>query len=283
MLCGDLTGKGVVPLVKERDGYVCTFYGRREVAKNDKALAQMEQQIAMTGLYPIRATPEEIEQFKRDPSLVDRVMQEKIVERMGQWMEQLIAQVDLKKIPVIVMPGNDDDFAVDEVIKRYRDAGVVWALDGPVDLLGFQVMSFAHVNPTPWDTPREAPEEKLAEMLEVEMGKLDRGRPTIFNIHAPPYGTNLDIAPKLRKDLTPEVGPGGIETINVGSTAVYDAIRRFRPKIGLHGHIHESGAHDMIDGIPVVNPGSEYGENILRGVIVEVAGGEVNRYWRVEG
>lgn len=283
MFCGDLTGKGVVPFVKEKDGYAHYFYGKRELLKNEKALLQMEEQIAMTGLYPIRSTPEEIEQYKKDPKLVDKVMKEKMVGRMKEWMEQLTAQIDLKKIPVIVMPGNDDDYVIDSVIKSYGNAGVVWALDGPVDVLGFQVMSFAHVNPTPWDTPREAPEEKLAEMLEVEMGKLDPKLPTIFNIHAPPHGTSLDQAPKLRKDLTPEVGPSGIEMIPVGSTAVREAIRKFRPKIGLHGHIHESSGHDMIDGIPVVNPGSEYGENILRGVIVEVAGGEIKRFWRVEG
>lgn len=283
MLCGDLTGKGVVPFVKEKDGYAHYFYGKRELLKTEKALLEMEQQIAMTGLYPIRATPEEIEQYKQDPKLVDKVMKEKIVARMKEWMEQLTAQIDLKKIPVIVMPGNDDDYAIDDVIKSYRDAGVVWALDGPVNVLGFQVMSFAHVNPTPWDTPREATEDKLAEMLEAEMAKLDHGRPTIFNIHAPPHGTNLDLAPKLRKDLTPEVGPSGIEMVNVGSTAVADAIRRFHPKIGLHGHIHESAGHDMVDGVPVLNPGSEYGENILRGVIVEVAGGDIKRFWRVEG
>lgn len=283
MLCGDLTGKGVVPFVEEKGGYAHYFYGKREFMKNEKALLEAEKAIAMTGLYPIRATPAEIEQYQRDPKLVDKVMKEKIGERMKVWMEQLVAQIDLKKIPVIVMPGNDDDFLVDGVIKSFKDAGVVWALDGPVDVLGFQVMSFAHVNPTPWDTSREAPEDKLAEMLEVEMGKLDPKLPTIFNIHAPPHDTSLDQAPKLRKDLTPEIGPSGIEMVPVGSTAVREAIRKFRPKIGLHGHIHESAGHDMIDGVPVVNPGSEYGENVLRGVIVEVGNGDITRFWRVEG
>jgi len=283
MFCGDLTGKGVVPFVKEKDGYVCTFYGRRQVLRNERDLVRMEQQIDMTGLYPIRSTPEEIERYKQDPALVDAVMKERILARMREWMEQLTTQVDLKKIPVIVIPGNDDDPAVDEVIKSYRDAGVTWALDGPVDLLGFQVLSFAHVNPTPWDTPREATEDVLAVMLEEQVGKLERGRPTIFNIHAPPHGTSLDLAPKLKANLSPEMGPGGIETVHVGSTAVAEAIRRFRPAIGLHGHIHESGSHDLVDGIPVVNPGSEYGENILRGAIVEVHRGNVLRFWRVEG
>lgn len=283
MFCGDLTGKGVVPFVQEKGGWAHYFYGKRELLKSEKQLQEMEQQIAMTGLYPIRTTPEEVEQFKKDPALVDKIMKEKIVARMKEWMDQLVSTIDLKKIPVVVMPGNDDDFAVDAVIKSYADAGVVWALDGPIEVLGFQVMSFAHVNPTPWDTPREAPEEKLAEMLEVEMAKLDPKLPTIFNIHAPPYGTSLDQAPKLRKDLTPEVGPGGIEMVSVGSKAVREAIRKFRPKIGLHGHIHESSGHDVVDGVPVVNPGSEYGENVLRGVIVEVSGGNINRFWRVEG
>jgi hypothetical protein len=45
--------------------------------------------------------------------------------------------------------------------------------------------------------------------------------------------------------------------------------------VGLHGHIHE--ARGMIDygRTPAFNPGSEYGEGVLRGLIVAIRGGEV--------
>jgi Icc-related predicted phosphoesterase len=53
--------------------------------------------------------------------------------------------------------------------------------------------------------------------------------------------------------------------------------------LGLHGHIHESYGTDKIGETPVVNPGSEYGEGILRGYIVEIDNGKVINHWKVEG
>jgi len=283
MLCGDLTGKGLVPLVRDKQGYVCNFYGRKQLLRNEREIARMEQQISMTGMYPIRCTPEEVTELQQKPERLEQVMREQMVARMEQWMEQLVSRVDLKKVTVVVMPGNDDDPAIDEVIKKYRDAGVLWPLDGPVEVAGFQVASLAHVNPTPWNTPREGTEEQLEKLIEEQVSQLEDPRRSIFNFHAPPYGTSLDLAPKLKPDLTPVMGPGGVEMVHVGSKAVAEAIRRYRPVIGLHGHVHESAAHDLIDGVPVVNPGSEYGENVLRGVVVEMTRDGVQRFWRVEG
>lgn len=68
------------------------------------------------------------------------------------------------------------------------------------------------------------------------------GESCSVNFHAPPYGTSLDLPPKLKPDLTPVMGPGGTEMVHVGNRAVAEAIRRYRPVIGLHGHMHESAA-----------------------------------------
>jgi Icc-related predicted phosphoesterase len=44
--------------------------------------------------------------------------------------------------------------------------------------------------------------------------------------------------------------------------------------LGLHGHIHESRGIRQIGSTTVVNPGSEYAEGILDGVIVELEPGK---------
>ncbi len=71
--------------------------------------------------------------------------------------------------------------------------------------------------------------------------------------------------------------------VHVGSRAVTEALEKYRPMIGLHGHIHESSGHDKVGDVTVVNPGSEYGEGILRGYIIEIQDGRVNNQWKVEG
>jgi Icc-related predicted phosphoesterase len=49
----------------------------------------------------------------------------------------------------------------------------------------------------------------------------------------------------------------------------------YQPTVGLHGHIHESRGAAKFGRTPAFNPGSEYGEGILRGLIVAIRGGEV--------
>ena len=93
----------------------------------------------------------------------------------------------------------------------------------------------------------------------------------IFNFHCPPYDSGIDVAPRLGKDLKPVVVPGtGVEMVPVGSTAVRKSIEKYQPLIGLHGHIHEARGETKIGRTVCYNPGSEYGEGVLRGIIVNI-------------
>jgi Icc-related predicted phosphoesterase len=58
--------------------------------------------------------------------------------------------------------------------------------------------------------------------------------------------------------------------VPVGSTAVRDAIRKYEPLLGLHGHIHESRGNRKLGPTTIVNPGSEYAEGILTGTVVDL-------------
>ena len=62
-------------------------------------------------------------------------------------------------------------------------------------------------------------------------------RRAIFNFHAPPFGSNLDNAPKIGADM--RYVSGGQALIPVGSHAIRDAILEYGPVLSLHGHIHE--------------------------------------------
>ena len=59
--------------------------------------------------------------------------------------------------------------------------------------------------------------------------------------------------------------------IPVGSKAVREAIKRYQPAVGLHGHIHESRAAQMIGSTLCLNPGSKYSADLLRGAVVDLA------------
>ncbi len=126
------------------------------------------------------------------------------------------------------------------------------------------MISLSWSNPTPWDTPRECGEEELEKKIDGLASQIEDMKSAIFNFHVPPHGTALDEAPALSKDLVPSVG----KTVSAGSKAVLNVIRKYQPLLGLHGHIHESRGVQKIGRTVCMNPGSEYTEGILRGVIV---------------
>jgi Icc-related predicted phosphoesterase len=141
-------------------------------------------------------------------------------------------------------------------------------------------------NPTPWNTPRETQEPVLREMFEASVKGIEDFSNVVFNFHAPPKDCTLDLAPLLDTRSNPPrpvVKAGRSVMVSVGSVAVREAIERYQPLLALVGHIHESRGIVKIGRTTVVNPGSEYGEGILRGVIVNVQDGKVLGYQFISG
>ncbi len=168
-----------------------------------------------------------------------------------------------------VSGANDDFLEVDDALK---DSDVIEDPNGRVIDLpgGYQILGMGYGNPTPWPCPRDIPEKELAQRIDEAAARVRDPGKTIFSLHVPPLGTGLDLAPRLDENLQMVVNGGGPEMIPVGSTATRDAIVKYRPLAGLHGHIHESKGVKKLDGIPVANPGSEYGEGILDGLLVDI-------------
>ena len=284
LFCGDLTGKSLVPIIKQNnDTYKAFYFGKNMTLKTKAEVDEMEKRIQDAGAYTMKANKEEIKHLQQNPQKVEQLIMKKIEKRLDNWMQQLIDKVNVEKIDVIVMPGNDDDFLADDVIKSYQKEGIQWCLDSVVDMLGIPMISLDYVNPTPWDTPREDNQRGMKKRIKKLVKKLDNPAKSIFNFHAPPHGTMLDLAPELDANKKPVTVAGQVNFVHVGSEAVYNAIKKYQPLIGLHGHIHESYGDDKIGNTPVVNPGSEYGEGILRGYIIEIEDKNIKNYWKVEG
>ncbi len=86
------------------------------------------------------------------------------------------------------------------------------------------------------------------------------------------------------KDPPEQIIKGGQPVMHgAGSKAVRDAIEKYMPMLGLHGHIHESQSVAKIGRTTCVNPGSEYGEGILRGCLVNFVDGEVVGFQMTSG
>jgi Icc-related predicted phosphoesterase len=285
VIAGDLTGKALIAVVKGEEGgeeWTATVLGQRRVARTDEELAGLERSIADLGYYAVRVTREERAAMEADPALVRRTFDEQITRRVRDWMALAAERLDGSNIPVYLMPGNDDDFEIDPVLADSPYARNV--NEQVIELTPWhQLVSMGWSSPTPWSTPRELPEEEFLDRLSGLLQGVRDPRRTIIMTHVPPYDSGLDTAPLLSPDLRPTVSAGDLLRGPVGSTGVRRAIETFKPVLGVHGHIHESGGERRIGETLCVNAGSESSMGILRGYLVDLSERGVERALRVEG
>src|SRR5205814_2424706 len=130
-------------------------------------------------------------------------------------------------VKVLLGPANDDPLFIDDVLAR---GDRVQNPEGKVVQMpeGWSMISCGWSNPTPWDSPREMPEDRLLERIEIEAERLSATDRVVFNLHVPPKDSQLDKAALLNPDLSPVMRGGAPVIAGVGSTAVRSAIERYR-------------------------------------------------------
>src|SRR5215472_1850739 len=68
VLGGDVAGKALVPVIANPDGsFSARLHGKPAQAQSENELPGLEARIRALGFYPYRASPEDIEEFTRDP------------------------------------------------------------------------------------------------------------------------------------------------------------------------------------------------------------------------
>ena len=283
ILGGDITGKMIVPLVDQGDGTsVADFLGTREVIKTPEDRQGLEKRIRNSGYYPYSASLDEFEKLQADKHLVDELFSKVMAASVKRWVG--IAEERLKgtNIKCYISPGNDDRFDIDEVL---RGSSAVIYPEEEVVMIDehHEMITSGWCSTTPWNSPREVPEAELIKKFQPMIDKVQHMENAIFNIHNPPFETPLDLAPELDANLKPVIKGGAISMIHVGSPTVRDMIQKFQPLLGIHGHIHESRGFVKVGRTLCINPGSEYGEGILRGAIINLDQKGVKNYMLTQG
>jgi Icc-related predicted phosphoesterase len=282
MMCGDLTGKAIAPIVRRKPNEWVYLGAREEVFHSAEQVERKIEEIRNQGYYTCEVTSQEVEELRADDKRVHQLFLNLMKETLIRWVGMAKEKIP-KNIMVIMNPGNDDERVIDEVLEN--DDRIIYPLGKVVELSNrHQLISCEWVNPTPWkNTPRECSEEALAERLETEFGRLGSYQNTVCNFHAPPYGTHLDIAAKLDEKLRPVMSWGRPVTENVGSKAVRKVLEEKQPLLSLHGHIHEAAGFQYLGRTLCLNPGSDYQAGIVKGSIVDLPddGGKIN-FWQVD-
>jgi uncharacterized protein len=283
LMAGDLTGKAIVPIVRRDGRYATELFGVHRSAAGEEELAALERDIADVGYYSFVTTAEEADRLSDDEAARHALLERLMRERVEAWMRLATERLADGGAPLFLIPGNDDDFAIDAVLDEPGFAPV--NADGKVlDLPGgLQLLASGWSNHTPWQTPREESEEALYERLDALARQVEDPRRAIFMIHVPPHDSGLDTAPLLDENLRPTVSAGDVLRGPVGSTAVRRIIEEHQPVLAVHGHIHESGGEKRIGRTLCINPGSEANHGILRGWLVDVGRKGIELSQRVEG
>jgi Icc-related predicted phosphoesterase len=277
VLAGDLVGKGMVPIIRESAGYrVENANESRFFSSSDELNAYMAM-VGEAGLYPCVVGQDEYRDLCQSSEAREARLRELILQRLERWMSILEDSSSRKGYTYYISPGNDDPMFIDPLLEagqrvRAPEAKVIWVHDQ------IEMLTCGCTNPTPWDTEREFPEDELFAMIDgLAMGVQDASR-ALFVLHAPPSLTKIDLAPELTDDLKIKGGLGGPRLAHVGSSAVRAIIEKYQPMAGVHGHIHEARGIDRIGRTPCINPGSEYAQGMLRGLILSLEVGTNVRF-----
>jgi uncharacterized protein len=270
LIGGDIAGKTITPLWPENGGWTGLHFGSRRWVQSETDLTKFEEDLRATGTIPYRTTPHEWKEVSADRGKADALFKTLALDVLRRWIS--IAETRLKGtgIRTLIGLGNDD---LDEMEGVVAGSDYVELTDGKVLHVddAHELLTVPYSNITPWHTNRELAEPQISERIRGTAEKLEHPERAVFNIHVPPMGTHLDIAPRLTPDLTKVMGPGGEpEMIHVGSTAVRDAVNQYQPLLGLHGHIHESKGFSELGRTVCANPGSVYTEGVLQGLVIDL-------------
>jgi len=283
VLGGDLTGKILIPIVDQEDGtYRCRFEGNELSLKNRKEVDEVVARATDSGLYTRIMTRKEFDEVSADPKNVTAAFNKAMVDRVVDWMHLAEERLGNTNVKCYISPGNDDLFDVDPVLNSssyvINPEGKVVSIDGEHEMI-----TLGYTNHTPWHSPREVDEEELGRMIEGLAAGISNMKTAIFNIHVPPIDSPIDRAPMVDENLKVVVRGGQVQMTSAGSTACRAAIEKHQPMLGIHGHIHESHGFVMIGKTLCANPGSDYGEGVLRGFLTEIEGDKIKSHMLTTG
>jgi uncharacterized protein len=271
---GDLTGKVLLPIYPtggNGQAWTATWKEREHRLETRAEVDELIVAARRDGAYGFVTTREEVAEIRGSLDREREVFRRLKLEALEGWLTLADERLAGRPVQAYVMAGNDDPPELDAVLAGSRTLRDV---QGAVTELapGIWMASRGESTPTPWHTPRELPDDALGERVAAAVRDLPAGGTTVWNLHMPPHDTSIDRAPRLDADLRIQYdGAGEASMVPVGSVSIRNLIAAHQPTVALHGHIHEGRGRYRIGSTQGFNPGSQYQDGVLLGLLLRVS------------
>ena len=271
---GDLTGKVLLPIYPaggRSQAWTATWKHRVHRLETRAEVDELIRLARTEGAYGYVTTADEIAEIggsiERERAVFGRLK----LEALEGWLALADERLADRRTRAFLMAGNDDPPEIDALLAGARS--LVDVQGATTELApGIWMASRGESTPTPWHTPREVPDPALGDLVRDAVKDVPAGGTTIWNLHMPPYDTGVDRAPLLDGSLHVQYdGSGEPVMVPVGSHAIRDLIAERQPTIALHGHIHEGRGRYRIGTTAGFNPGSQYQDGVLQGLLLRVS------------
>lgn len=156
---------------------------------------------------------------------------------------QVVLDAFLGEIPGFYVAGNCDPL---ELLAKGTPSMEERNLHAKAKVVGTAlILGLGGSTPTPIPTPTQLREDDILSIMSSLAVEVERLQPQslVFLFHNPPYNTKTDLSSSGN---------------HAGSRIIRDFIKRLKPQIVFHGHIHEARGIDKIDETYIVNPGPAF-------------------------
>jgi Icc-related predicted phosphoesterase len=271
---GDLTGKILLPIYPASgrgEAWTATWKDRVHRLETRAEVDELIRLARTEGAYGFVTTADEIAEIggslERERAVFGRLK----LEALEAWLALADERLADRRTRAYLMAGNDDPPEIDALLAGARS--LVDVQGATTELApGIWMASRGESTPTPWHTPREVPDPDLGNLVRDAVRDLPAGGTTIWNLHMPPFDTGVDRAPRIDDSLHVQYdGSGEPVMVPVGSQAIRDLVDESQPTIALHGHIHEGRGRYSIGRTVGFNPGSQYQDGVLQGLLLRVS------------
>ena len=171
---GDITGKMMVPIIRESSGSAkTTFMDRDWKIKTDSEMEEIIKRIRRSGGYPYVCSREEYEHLSADSDERAMVFTKVMVSECKRIVDLAEERLKQQGVKCYITPGNDDEFVIDEVFDGHE-----WVINPEGEIVDIdddhQMISTGYANMTPWNCPRDIPEDELFKKIEAIAARLEK-------------------------------------------------------------------------------------------------------------